>query len=65
MRRGYRTNLWPGERRGTWCYEVINPEGQITIRGARIGTKAETREHLRKFIKRATLAGGWQPLGLS
>lgn len=65
MRGKYRTNLWPGERKGTWCYEVVNPENQVTIRGARTGTKHEVRAQVEKFIRRATLAGGYQPVGLA
>lgn len=60
----YRTNLWPGERPGTYCYEVVNPEGKVTIRGARRGSRAEVRAHVNKFLRRAMLEGGYQPVGL-
>ena len=51
---GYRVNVWRGEATGAHCYEVITPEDVVIVRGARLGTRAEVLDQLRKFLRRSS-----------
>ena len=45
--------IMAGESRG-YCYEIIDPRGEVICWGARLESLAGVEKHLKKIVKRLT-----------
>ena len=60
-RRRYKARIWRGESGKGWCYEIINPEGDVIVAGARLERrKRDVESYLARPLSRmnATLSKG-------